>query len=80
MPVSYDSSSLLKCTVSMTYIRYVTTPGSGTDPRSLTPAAAAQANDFLTTIGGIPQLVANAAGNAVNNLRRDFENSINSLF
>lgn len=82
MPVSYDSSSLLKCTVSMTYIRYVTTPGSGsnTDPRSLTPAAAAQANDLLTTIGGIPQLVANAAGNAVNNLRRDFENSINSLF
>jgi hypothetical protein len=26
MPVSYDSSSLLKCTVSMTYIRYVLTP------------------------------------------------------
>ena len=26
MPVSYDSSSLLKCTVSMTYIRYVLKP------------------------------------------------------
>ena len=25
MPVSYDSSSLLKCTVSMTYLRYVIT-------------------------------------------------------
>jgi hypothetical protein len=29
MPVSYDSSSLLKCTVSMTYIRYVILPKSG---------------------------------------------------
>jgi len=27
MPVSYDSSSLLKCTVSMSYIRYVLIPG-----------------------------------------------------
>ena len=25
MPVSYDSSGLLKCTVSMTYLRYVIT-------------------------------------------------------
>jgi len=30
MPVSYDSSSLLKCTVSMTYIRYVVNTG---DPK-----------------------------------------------
>lgn len=29
MPVSYDSSSLLKCTVSMTYIRYVVIPTKG---------------------------------------------------
>lgn len=29
MPVSYDSSSLLKCTVSMTYIRYIVYPPSG---------------------------------------------------
>jgi hypothetical protein len=29
MPISYDSSSLLKCTVSMTYIRYVLLPQSG---------------------------------------------------
>jgi hypothetical protein len=29
MPVAYDSSSLLKCTVSMTYIRYVLIPTSG---------------------------------------------------
>lgn len=35
MPVSYDSSSLLKCTVSMTYLRYVLTgrPYSPTDPK-----------------------------------------------
>ena len=29
MPVSYDASSLLKCTVSMTYIRYFITNGVG---------------------------------------------------
>lgn len=31
MPVSYDSSSLLKCTVSMTYIRYVLNQGKPKD-------------------------------------------------
>ena len=33
MPVSYDASSLLKCTVSMSYIRYIVTqiPTGGTD-------------------------------------------------
>jgi hypothetical protein len=31
MPVSYDSSSLLKCTVSMTYIRYVLVQGRSKD-------------------------------------------------
>jgi hypothetical protein len=30
IPISYDSSSLLKCTVSMTYIRYVVTSNRGT--------------------------------------------------
>ena len=29
MPVSYEGSSLLKCSVGMTYIRYVVSPGSG---------------------------------------------------
>ena len=29
MPVSYDASSLLKCTVSMSYIRYYITNGIG---------------------------------------------------
>lgn len=32
MPVSYDSSSLLKCTVSFTYIRYILVPPSN-DPK-----------------------------------------------
>ena len=33
MPVSYDSSSLLKCSVSLSYIRYILVPpGPGTDP------------------------------------------------
>tara|TARA_B100000035_G_scaffold57147_1_gene45428 strand:+ start:2161 stop:2910 length:750 start_codon:yes stop_codon:yes gene_type:complete len=78
MPVSYESSSLLKCTVSMTYIRYVTRPGnpSNSNPSSLTPAGFAQANDLLTTIGGIPRVIANAAGNAIS----DFGESISNLF
>ena len=32
MPVSYDSSQLLKCTVSMTYIRYTITPTKAATP------------------------------------------------
>lgn len=43
MPVSYDSSSLLKCTVSMTYIRYILTaiPSSPADPKSVAEKAQA---------------------------------------
>ena len=38
MPVSYDSSQLLKCTVSMTYIRYTLTPTkAATSPERKTP-------------------------------------------
>jgi hypothetical protein len=36
MPVSYDSSSLLKCTVSMSYIRYVLIQGSDPAPMGIT--------------------------------------------
>lgn len=39
MPVSYDSSSLLKCIVSMTYIRYVLMPSSGEDRTSTTSSS-----------------------------------------
>ena len=39
MPVSYDSSSLLKCTVSMSYIRYVLMQGDNkAEPQSSTKA------------------------------------------
>jgi len=60
IPISYDSSSLLKCTVSMTYIRYIVEPGAGVsassepgqstangvsnNPFSLTPEQQAQFN------------------------------------
>ena len=42
MPVSYDSSSLLKCTVSMSYIRYTLVQGereTAPDPASTTTPA-----------------------------------------
>lgn len=35
MPVSYDSSSLLKCTVSMTYIRYYISQTPGGEPATI---------------------------------------------
>jgi hypothetical protein len=52
MPISYDSSSLLKCTVSMTYIRYVLIQGSNkaeTPPQpnlNLTPEQLARINSI----------------------------------
>ena len=48
MPISYDSSSLLKCTVSFSYLRYVinevikkpsTTPGTIGDTKSAKPGS-----------------------------------------
>jgi hypothetical protein len=65
MPVSYDSSSLLKCTVSMSYIRYVLIQGSNKaqsqstttstgDPSgpnfTATPQQIAQVNSFNSNI------------------------------
>ena len=65
MPVSYDSSSLLKCTVSMSYIRYVLIQGSNkAEPQSTTtstgdpsgpnftatPQQIAQVNSFNSNI------------------------------
>ena len=38
MPVSYDASSLLKCTVSMTYIRYYITNGIGDSDSNSSPS------------------------------------------
>ena len=54
MPVSYDSSSLLKCTVSMSYIRYVLTQGSASE-------SSAESNFNLT-----PQQLANINTQAFN--------------
>ena len=55
MPVSYESSNLLKCTVSMTYIRYITNPGKPVDsePKTLrpsTPSMISRANDIANLI------------------------------
>ena len=59
MPVSYDSSSLLKCTVSMSYIRYVLIQGSNRakpqsptrssgDPSAPNPIQQATFNNVIT--------------------------------
>ena len=57
MPVSYDSSSLLKCTVSLTYIRYYIESITGTQTPAppvaqTTPAQQAAANNSAI-LGGI---------------------------
>ena len=57
MPVSYDSSSLLKCTVSMTYIRYVLIEGKTGSEEISRP----QRSDNLT-----PQQLANINSRAFN--------------
>ena len=49
MPISYDVSSLLKCTVSMTYIRYIMDPDSGgdtTDSKGLDPEGSPISTDY----------------------------------
>jgi hypothetical protein len=65
MPISYDSSSLLKCTVSMTYIRYVLLQGSNkaettSQPNlNLTPEQLARINSipFNSNLDlGVPSL------------------------
>ena len=49
MPVSYDSSSLLKCTVSMSYIRYVLIQGSNrAKPQSPTRSSGDPSNPNFT--------------------------------
>lgn len=77
MPVSYDSSSLLKCTVSMTYLRYYIdgTAISGSEEVS-SPFEQAKFNSSNLTLpgleglgalstNGISQQAANASGNAI---------------
>ena len=67
MPVSFDASSLLKVTVSMSYIRYyiteLNTKSTATQPQ--TPQEQAKTNDSsLTTTGGVPVDAAKSSGNA----------------
>jgi hypothetical protein len=79
MSVSYDSSSLLKCTVSFSYIRYYVTPASQ-DSQSTTPNPTQQASingssfntsdlglDYgnYTVTGGVNYSAAQASGNTV---------------
>ena len=47
MPVSYDASSLLKCTVSMTYIRYYITNGIGDSDSNTSPSPQSQVTPRL---------------------------------
>jgi hypothetical protein len=77
IPVSYDSSSLLKCIVSMSYLRYYidrTVDESQSD--TTTPTQQAQFNSSNLTLpglegsgslstGGVSQSVANASGNTI---------------
>lgn len=81
MPVSYESSSLLKCTVSMSYIRYIVQNLPLRVPEQpRTPLDQAKFNageNFQTGVqselsgtgllstGGISQRIANASGNSV---------------
>ena len=67
MPISYESSSLLKCTVSMTYSRYYIDSGGTGLGGFFNPLAQAALNGQAFNAGGISNLVSRAAGNAVGN-------------
>ena len=59
MPISYDSSSLLKCTVSMSYIRYILNKGSISpinDPQQKSLTQQASENSKATPGFGVPSL------------------------
>jgi hypothetical protein len=61
MPVSYDASSLLKCTVSFSYIRYVVLPSSSSGRiGSFNPFQQSQFNT-----GGLRGIMGNLADAAV---------------
>jgi hypothetical protein len=82
IPVAYDGSSLLKCTVSMSYVRYILnneTASDTADPQlspeqqaalntlQLSPGSFTQNPTFSGefSIGGVPDIAANASGNTV---------------
>ncbi len=53
MPVSYEASSLLKCTVSMTYLRYlITSVVTDNSPSLFDPLSQASRNNFFASLVG----------------------------
>jgi hypothetical protein len=75
MPVSYDSSSLLKCSVSMTYVRYVLfkddnivgSSGSTPTQQAIFNTSSIPGLDYgnYTTTGGVSLPAASSSGNTV---------------
>ncbi len=66
-PVSYESSALLKCTVSYTYSRYYIDSGGRGLGGFGNPIQQAFVNGQALTPGGIPSLISGVAGNAIGN-------------
>ena len=66
-PVTYEASSLLKVTVSMTYSRYYIDAGGKGLGGFGNPLLQAAFNGQLLSPGGIPSLISGAAGNAIGN-------------
>jgi hypothetical protein len=69
MPVSYDSSSLLKCTVSMSYIRYVVDKSDPPLEGGTSPAPA-------TTVGS-PDSPFNATPQQLADINKSFNSNLN---
>ncbi len=82
IPVSYDTASLLKCTVSLTYLRYVVNPviaqNTNVDQSTLQQLASANSLIFnqsvfsnpqsipTPTLGGVSLPTSQASGNSIN--------------
>lgn len=82
MPVSYDSSQLLKCTVSMSYIRYVldtADPIESAPPAaslsSATPAQQAQYNSTLENLSGTGALATSGSSLTVGGVSQSAANA-----
>ena len=68
MPLSYDSSSLLKCTVSMTYIRYVVNPKQGyAFPSNSIPSTINPSNILDQSLANAKSFVLDRVGAALGN-------------
>ena len=67
MPVSYDASDLLKCTVSFAYSRYFMESGKSGLAEFMDPLAQSLFNSggFGFNPGGVPTMAAKMAGNAI---------------